>query len=137
MKKTRSPYCVGYGKPPKKHRWKKGMSGNPRGRPRRPKPQVPQDLREALAYALLKDQRVQLDGRETVLPRYTVFAESLTRECLASPIAQKMAFSKLLRDLRVDDRLRELNAREEHSDEMFTEEALAIIARVKADLGLR
>lgn len=28
---------VGYGKPPKQHRFKKGQSGNPRGRPKKPK----------------------------------------------------------------------------------------------------
>lgn len=28
---------VGYGRPPKKHRFKKGQSGNPRGRPRKPR----------------------------------------------------------------------------------------------------
>lgn len=27
-------YQVGYGKPPKHSRWKKGQSGNPRGRPK-------------------------------------------------------------------------------------------------------
>ena len=27
-------YEVGYGKPPKEHRFKKGQSGNPRGRPK-------------------------------------------------------------------------------------------------------
>ena len=26
-------YEVGYGKPPKEHQWKKGQSGNPKGRP--------------------------------------------------------------------------------------------------------
>ncbi len=27
-------YDVGYGKPPKSHQWKKGQSGNPKGRPK-------------------------------------------------------------------------------------------------------
>lgn len=35
MSKSAPPeYEVGYGKPPKKHRFRKGASGNPKGRPR-------------------------------------------------------------------------------------------------------
>lgn len=34
-----APYEVGYGKPPAQHRFQKGKSGNPAGRPKRPKAQ--------------------------------------------------------------------------------------------------
>lgn len=37
MNQSTSPnYDIGYGKPPAKHKFKKGQSGNPRGRPKRP-----------------------------------------------------------------------------------------------------
>ena len=37
MSKSKSPdYEVGFGKPPSKTKFKKGQSGNPRGRPKRP-----------------------------------------------------------------------------------------------------
>ena len=32
------PYQVGYGKPPADHKFQKGKSGNPNGRPKRKKP---------------------------------------------------------------------------------------------------
>ena len=32
---TKRHYGIGYGKPPKHAQWKKGQSGNPKGRPRR------------------------------------------------------------------------------------------------------
>ena len=41
-------YKVGYGKPPKKHRFKKGQSGNPRGRPKGTR-NLKTDLAEELA----------------------------------------------------------------------------------------
>lgn len=37
-------YEVGYGKPPAKHRFQKGKSGNPHGRPRRPKSKQPKEI---------------------------------------------------------------------------------------------
>lgn len=36
------PYEVGYGRPPEEHRFRKGVSGNPAGRPKRTKPQKKQ-----------------------------------------------------------------------------------------------
>lgn len=39
---------VGYRKPPTKHRWKPGQSGNPRGRPRKPRPALSIDDAEII-----------------------------------------------------------------------------------------
>lgn len=39
---------VGYCKPPKKHRWKPGQSGNPSGRPRKPRPALSIDDAEII-----------------------------------------------------------------------------------------
>ncbi len=41
------PYDVGYGKPPKKTQFKKGLSGNPNGRPRK-KPNLYTELKAVL-----------------------------------------------------------------------------------------
>jgi hypothetical protein len=42
-------YAVGYGKPPRQHRFRKGVSGNPGGRPPKPKPS--NDMRSILERA--------------------------------------------------------------------------------------
>lgn len=50
---------VGYGKPPKKHRFKKGKSGNPKGRPKGAKG-LKSDLKEELASKIT----VKIAGKE-------------------------------------------------------------------------
>jgi len=52
---TAGPYEVGYGKPPVSTRFVTGQSGNPRGRPRKPKPQLPR-LSDNLSRHLLETE---------------------------------------------------------------------------------
>jgi hypothetical protein len=52
-------YDIGYGKPPKQARWKKGQSGNPKGRPRRDRNVG------ALVAALLTQRIVVRTGKTT------------------------------------------------------------------------
>jgi hypothetical protein len=52
-------YDIGYGKPPKQAQWKKGQSGNPKGRPRRDR------NISALVAALLGQRIVVRTGKTT------------------------------------------------------------------------
>ena len=88
---------VGYGKPPKRSRFKKGQSGNPRGRPKRTK-NFKTDLREELAEpvnireggrltsvssqrAILKKLRAKaLNGDQRALDRLLALAERYALE---------------------------------------------------------
>jgi hypothetical protein len=54
---------VGYGKPPKRHRFKKGQSGNPAGRPRKEKPNL---SARALIDAIASEE-VEIGGRKMTL----------------------------------------------------------------------
>lgn len=54
---------VGYGRPPKKHRFKPGQSGNPGGRPKKEKPG--QDLRTILDR--IGNEEVEIGGRTMTL----------------------------------------------------------------------
>lgn len=53
------PYDIGYKKPPKEHRFKKGKSGNPKGRPKGAR-----SLQEEVRRALRKPIPVTEDGKQ-------------------------------------------------------------------------
>lgn len=56
-----SDYEIGRGRPPKRHQWKKGQSGNPKGRPRKPRPKWEGDDAEILRR--LDAEEISLNGR--------------------------------------------------------------------------
>ena len=51
------PYRTGPGKPPKNRMWKKGQSGNPKGRPRKSRPET---VHEEFLIALVKKRMVKI-----------------------------------------------------------------------------
>lgn len=61
------PFMAGYMKPPKEHRFKKGKSGNPRGRPKEP---------ETLASITLKvlKKKIRIKGRDQKVSLTHAFA---------------------------------------------------------------
>ena len=98
--KKRILYGVGYGKPPKATQSKKGQSGNPRGRPKKPTPKLSPPAaweNEAIMRRVLEETvKVRDNGQLRDMPK----AEALQRKY------EQMALSgqsvHLMRDLKKD-----------------------------------
>lgn len=65
-------YEVGYKKPPKSSQFKKGQSGNPKGRPKKK-----QTTDVLLEKELSKKVRVNVDGKEALLTKHEILIRQL------------------------------------------------------------
>jgi hypothetical protein len=78
---TRMRYQVGYGKPPSETRFKKGQSGNPRGRPRGSKNKLPALNEERLKTIVLQEAyrtiKVSDGDRQVTIPMAQAIIRSL------------------------------------------------------------
>lgn len=72
-------YEVGYGKPPKEHRFRKGQSGNPRGRPRGSRNRRPEVQEERLRKIILDEAYRGIDIREGDRTLTVPMARAVTR----------------------------------------------------------
>lgn len=91
---------VGYKKPPKSGRFVKGQSGNPRGRPRKPKPQPPR-LSDAPSESYLEQEayrtiKLRENGREIELPvTQAVYRALITNAIKGSRLSAREFFKHL------------------------------------------
>jgi hypothetical protein len=116
-------YEVGYGRPPQHTRFKRGQSGNPKGRPRESK-NLPTLLTEAL------NQRVMVaenDGRRRITKREAIITQLVNRSAKAD-----LRAIKILLDI-----LQEIERRTEPeaSESAFGSADKKVIEQLKARLN--
>jgi hypothetical protein len=88
-RKRKPPDTVGYGRPPKATQFKKGQSGNPKGRPKGTRP-VGAVLQEILGQRIA----VTENGRTRRLPALEVMLRRLANDAMRSePVALKLSLS--------------------------------------------
>ena len=84
-----SDYEVGKGKPPKEYCWKKGQSGNPRGRPKARKPE-PVDVGAILNSPV----KARLRGKETKVSSFEASFRQLAKKAIDGHLPSIKQFLK-------------------------------------------
>ena len=85
-------YQVGYKKPPPQHRFAKGRSGNPNGRPKKPK-----TINAYLDKALKETVVVNENGRRRSIPKFEAFVKQLVNKATAGDARSGKLMIELLR----------------------------------------
>ena len=92
----------GYKNPPVEHQFKKGKSGNPKGRPRKqkqPSSDLNLDIMASLHRELAKTISVQENGQHRVITKLdAIFAQLVAQSVNGKPSQQKMLLSLLTQD---------------------------------------
>lgn len=103
----KADYTVGYGKPPAQHRFEKGQSGNPKGRPRKAakKPEPPRFLDGRLDNLLEQEAFRSLQLHENGKPVKMSAVQAIMRSLLVEGVkgnrlAKKYAFEMLRQEER-------------------------------------
>ncbi len=84
-------YEVGYGRPPRETRFRPGHSGNPRGRPKKPK-----SIQERFERELARKVAVRDDGRVRKIPKIDLWV----RRVIADAIKGSHQASRILIEMR-------------------------------------
>jgi hypothetical protein len=120
------PYEVGFGKPPKDTRFKKGRSGNPNGRPRK-KP----DLYSELTKVLREPVTITIDGQ----PETVTVQQALLLRLRDQALRGELWAEKLLR--KVIGVLPESGSETDHVDMLLVQARFSglfeILAQIESD----
>jgi hypothetical protein len=115
----------GYKNPPKEHQFKKGKSGNPKGRPRKqkqPSSDPGLDLIASVHRELGKTISVQENGQHKEVTKLDAFSAQLVAQSLnGKPSQQKMLLGLLMLDTHEETEKQTLEQLQSHDEDLLSE----------------
>ena len=115
----------GYKNPPKEHQFKKGKSGNPKGRPRKkqqPSSDPGLDLIASVHRELGKTISVQENGQHREITKLDAFSAQLVAQSVnGKPSQQKMLLSLLMLDTHEETEQQTLEQLQTYDDDLLND----------------
>lgn len=115
----------GYKNPPKEHQFRKGVSGNPKGRPRKkkqPSSDPGLDLIASVHRELGKTISVQENGQHKEVTKLDAFSAQLVAQSVnGKPSQQKMLLSLLMLDTHEETQKQTLEQLQSHDEDLLNE----------------
>lgn len=142
-KRKISDYETGYGKPPVKHQFKPGQSGNPSGKGKGKKAKqgdLPADpsityLPQLIASILAEPVSMTRGGKTVRMNTAEAIVRKLLAELVSAPIHHKTLGLRMLKELGVFD-LQKVEPEEDDDDApLYTEEERRLLMIARAGLG--
>jgi hypothetical protein len=115
----------GYKNPPKEHQFRKGKSGNPKGRPRKKKQSSSDpglDLIASVHRELGKTISVQENGQHKEITKLEAFSAQLVAQSVnGKPSQQKMLLGLLMLDTHEETEKQTLEQLQSHDEDLLSE----------------
>ena len=124
-------YQVGYRRPPKKTRFKKGRSGNPAGRPKGAR-----SLKSSFMSELTEKIPAQINGQSRMISKRDALAKQIVNKAAMGHLPSVKFIAEFLADSEARDE-QEVNAHNDQSArERFKRKIDEMAARIRARHGL-
>ena len=115
----------GYKNPPKEHQFRKGKSGNPKGRPRKKKQSSSDpglDLIASVHRELGKTISVQENGQHKEITKLEAFSAQLVAQSVnGKPSQQKMLLGLIMLDTHEETEKQTLEQLQSHDEDLLSE----------------
>jgi len=115
----------GYKNPPKEHQFRKGKSGNPKGRPRKKKQSSSDpglDLIASVHRELGETISVQENGQHKEITKLEAFSAQLVAQSVnGKPSQQKMLLGLLMLDTHEETKKQTLEQLQSHDEDLLSE----------------